>query len=96
MENTTRDSAPKTDPQNDWQNAERNASTDADTRMDLLSVKATDETDDKRQYATDKDKEEEIKASEEEENGDWGHVDPAESNSPFPDSNEPSAPGSAV
>ena len=28
--------------------------------------------------------------------GDWGHIDPAESNDPFPDPNEPSAPGSAV
>lgn len=28
--------------------------------------------------------------------GDWGHVDPAEGNSPFPDSNDPSGPGSAV
>ena len=33
---------------------------------------------------------------EEEKTRDWGHVDPAESNSPIPDSNAPSAPGSAV
>ncbi|MEO5776667.1 MAG: hypothetical protein ABIQ27_07160 [Flavobacterium sp.] len=33
---------------------------------------------------------------EDDEKGDWGHVDPAEGNSPFPDSNEPGFPGSAV
>lgn len=33
---------------------------------------------------------------EEEDLQDWGHVDPAEGNSPFPDSNDPSGPGSAV
>lgn len=33
---------------------------------------------------------------EEDDAGDWGHVDPNESNSPFPDSNDPSGPGSAV
>ncbi len=32
----------------------------------------------------------------EDDKGDWGHVDPYENNGPFPDPNEPTAPGSAV
>ena len=45
----------------------------------------------------DPDEEEEADTENEDETaGDWGHIDPAESNGPFPDPNEPSAPGSAV
>ena len=43
------------------------------------------------------DEEEEVDSdAQEEESGDWGHTDPAEGNSPFPSSNDPSGPGSAV
>ena len=46
----------------------------------------------------DPDPKEEEEDNEEEEDtaGDWGHVDPAEGNGPFPDPNAPSSPGSAV
>ena len=44
----------------------------------------------------DDEEEEDEEDDEEEESGDWGHVDPAESNGPFSDPNAPTAPGSAV
>lgn len=44
----------------------------------------------------DDDENEEEEEEEEVEKGDWGHVDPAETNSPFPDPLAPTAPGSAV
>lgn len=44
----------------------------------------------------DEDDEDEDDEDEAEEARDWGHVDPAESNSPFPDPMDPAAPGSAV
>lgn len=47
-------------------------------------------------YVDPDDEEEEETDDDENEAGDWGHVDPAEGNSPFPDPNAPTSPGSAV
>ncbi len=106
MENTNWDSAANAAPQNDWRNDETNAwLTDPSTQdnelrsaeaprygtVDTSGLNATTSNDD-----PDEDTAADTEENEEETAGDWGHVDPAESNSPFPDSNEPTAPGSAV
>ncbi len=104
MENTNRDTATHAAPQQDGQNAEKNVSVtaDANTQNDARSsVEANgygmDATDDQRlSPKNDTEDKEENEVEEDDEKGDWGHVDPAESNSPFPDSNDPSSPGSAV
>ena len=84
MENNNRDKASDASPEKDWQNAQGNNN--------------TRNTEDQRLYATERDKKEDDDDNDDddEKTGDWGHVDPAESNSPFPDSNDPTAPGSAV
>ena len=105
MENTNRDTATTAAPQNDWRNDETNAwLTDPSTQdNELRSAEAPryGTVDTSRFNATtsndDPDEEEEADTENEDETaGDWGHIDPAESNGPFPDPNEPSAPGSAV
>lgn len=52
--------------------------------------------DDEEDDDNDDEEEDEDEEEEDDERGDWGHIDPAESNSPFPDPNAPTAPGSAV
>lgn len=49
-------------------------------------------------YATGNDEEDEDEDDEDDDEprNDWGHTDPLDDNSPFPDSNDPSGPGSAV
>lgn len=102
MENTNRDAANNAAPENDWQNAERNEARNensVDSRNDFgRSAQANGYGTEERQklHASDSDKEEEAEENEDEAAGDWGHTDPAETNSPFPDSNDPSGPGSAV
>ena len=109
MENTNRDTAQNAAPQKEWQDAEINAANSDssatsgneirraegerygindyfDERLNAMAVNAE----------PDEEEEAETEDTEDEDAGDWGHVDPAESNSPFPDSNEPSAPGSAI
>lgn len=102
MEHTNRDTAQNAAPQNDWQDAKPIASVDestteenepGDTRYGkadehLYAVNSNDDPD--PDDADDNDDDDDDEA------GDWGHVDPAESNSPFPDPNEPGFPGSAV
>lgn len=102
MENTDRNT------ENDWQNAQYSApahETQANSHNDdLRSAEAngygTEDTDDRHRYAVqnnpDPDDEEEDDQEDDDFAGDWGHVDPAEGNSPFPDPNDPSGPGSAV
>ncbi len=68
-------------PQEDWQNAER-----AMLSPDPKDRKVEDDDDD--------DNETEEEENEDDERGDWGHTDPQDS--PFPDSNDPTSPGSAV
>lgn len=95
MENTVRDPAATAAPQNDWQNAENNASPNDSLDAHVHAMAGIDASDQEEEEEDDLE-ENEDNEEEEEEAGDWGHVDPAESNSPFPDSNAPSAPGSAV
>ena len=94
-------------PQNDWRNDETNEWLSAPSTDDkeLRSAEPPHySTADERLHTSasnddpDEDEEDEVDANDEEEEtaGDWGHVDPAGGNSPFPDSNEPSSPGSAV
>lgn len=92
-------------PQNDWRNDETNAwltdpSITQNNELRNAEAHRYGTVDTSRLNATtsndDPDEEADTEENEDEERGDWGHVDPAESNSPFPDSNEPSAPGSAV
>ncbi len=78
---TTKSNTVQQDPQQDWQS------------IKLLSAHDTDDPDE----GEDEDENEDENEDEDEyEKGDWGHVDPAESNGPFPDSNAPGFPGSAV
>ena len=85
--------------QNDWQNPESETTTSMEDNEErtfygdlyennTVIYASADEIDSKE----DKDDDE----KEEEKSGDWGHVDPAESDSPFPNPNAPTAPGSAV
>ena len=106
MEHTNRDTAQNASPQNDWQNAVINAvvTNSSDTQGDEIRKTVSeryglnDYFDERLNAMEDKAEPEENEEAdtEEEEAGDWGHVDPADGNSPFPDTNEPSAPGSAV
>lgn len=80
----------------DWQLAESNEEDEEDTAI-LLTAQAG-QNEKQPLYATggnpdDEDKNED--ADEDEDNPqDWGHTDPLDS--PFPDSTDPTAPGSAV
>lgn len=106
METTNRDTAQNAAPQNDWRNAETNESiTEPTSQYDESGVNPTsyfaEDREEEPFYAlasnVDPDEEEdESDTEDDEEAGDWGHIDPAESNSPFPDPNAPTAPGSAV
>ena len=97
MENTVRDPAATAAPQNDWQDAENNASPNDSFDAHLHAMAGIDDPDsEEEEEEDDLEDNEDNEEEEEEESGDWGHIDPAESNSPFPDSNAPSAPGSAV
>lgn len=62
------------------------------------AVARTNEEVDKRLYARTHDDPDEEEEEDEDDDyiGDWGHTDPAEGNSPFPDPMDPSGPGSAV
>lgn len=112
MENTNWETAQDAAPQNDWQNAETAITENTDAveaaQYDIedgeevtlyAAAGYTDpdpEEEEDEEDEDDEDEEEDDEEEEEEESGDWGHTDPAESNSPFPDSNEPSFPGSAI
>lgn len=104
MENNhNKDTAQNADPQDNWQNAETEKAPLADPRQysgaDGDAIARTNEEVDERLYATANNPDEDEDEEEEKDDdaaGDWGHVDPAESNGPFPDPNAPSAPGSAV
>jgi hypothetical protein len=62
------------------------------------AMASTDDPDpDKDKKKEEEEEEEKEKEEEEKEKSrDWGHIDPAEGNSPFRDSNAPGFPGSAV
>lgn len=69
----------------------------ADERLNFLSSNDDpDPDDDDDDDEDDDDNDDNDDEDEDDEAGDWGHVDPAESNGPFPDPNEPGFPGSAV
>lgn len=108
MKNTDWDTAITAAPQDNWQDAETNESgiqnnesrnaepNRYDTDEEEVSVYAAGRNDDPDPDDEEEEEEEETKEDEDDEAGDWGHVDPAEGNSPFPDSNAPGFPGSAV
>jgi hypothetical protein len=102
MENTERD-AVNTVPQTDWRNDETNSwltETPNGQNGELLSGASYGTHDfDERLSAMASNDDPNPKEDEDDDNddaGDWGHVDPAEGNGPFPDPNAPSGPGSAV
>lgn len=106
MENTNWDSAQDAAPHNDWRNDETNTwltdpSSIQDNEFRSADAPRYGTVDTSRLNAVtsnDDPDEDEVEDTEDEEDaaGDWGHVDPAESNGPFPDPNAPTAPGSAV
>jgi hypothetical protein len=107
MENINRDTAQGAAPQNDWQTAENNDSLESSlTAQNTEPGNAPSHSDETPEAADERlnaaranreyDDDEEDKEDKDDDAGDWGHVDPAEGNSPFPDSNDPTAPGSAV
>jgi hypothetical protein len=106
MENTDRDTTQNAAPQNESQDAGTNANASENQNSGNRSTEpsryGTEANYDQRLNSTgsnddpDEDEEEETEEEREERSKDWGHVDPAEGNSPFPDSNDPTAPGSAV
>jgi hypothetical protein len=61
----------------------------------LAAGRDNDDEDDEDDEDDDEDDDDDDDEDEDDE-GDWGHVDTGEGNSPFPDSNDPSGPGSAV
>ncbi len=67
---------------NEWQNADNNEQWQqaGATEDEEVDLRDDDDTDEEA----------------EESRGDWGNVDPQSNPGGFPDSNEPSAPGSAV
>ena len=86
----------------DWQLAEYHAdeasemfspSDDQTTQPKYANGGDDDLSDDNQDDDADEDVNEDDEA---EEPGDWGHTDPAEGHSPFPDPMDPSGPGSAV
>lgn len=101
MENTNRDTAAVAAPQHNWQHPETNESYTTDHShyigddAEELSIYAMASSDDPDPVEKDDDDDDSQDANTVE-SGDWGHVDPAEGNSPFPDSTDPSGPGSAV
>ena len=82
MKTTKTDAAQEAVPQKNWHYAE--------TGESIYAAAGSDDPDEEA------DEEEEENDDEEEQSGDWGHIDPAEGNSPFPDPNAPTSPGSAV
>jgi hypothetical protein len=80
MKNKNWDEAQDVAPQDDWQDANKR----------IYAAGNTDDPDPVDEDEDDDDTEDDDEA------GDWGHVDPAEGNSPFPDDMDPSGPGSAV
>lgn len=105
MENNQLNNTDNEQRQYDWQATENDgqwqlAEYENEENLNLF-VSAVAEDDDEKLYATARDDEDEDKDNDETDNedddaGDWGHVDPAEGNSPFPDPMDPSGPGSAV
>ena len=106
---TAQDAALQNDWQNAERNESQSADPSNTQNNDFRSAEAsgygTDEDADDSLYATGdedrangelEDDNEDKDESEDDGDGDWGSVDPAEDNSPFPDSNDPSGPGSAV
>ena len=109
MENTNRDTVYDAAPQYDWQNTDAKADrTIIEDNEEYTIYEMLDENNEPiyaQQHIEDPDPKEEEDEEEDDDNddneekdqeGDWGHVDPAESKGPFPSSNEPSGPGSAV
>jgi hypothetical protein len=101
MENENKRANGRTDAPDQWQNAEHQgdwqlAESDESDTAEMLTAYQTDENS-PRLYATGGDPDEEDNDDnddEDEEPRDWGHTDPLDS--PLPDSNDPSGPGSAV
>jgi len=101
MENTNRDTAHDAAPQNEWLHADEPLQAVPLTPEEeaLLDAETENYDDSPNEYLfanDDPDDEDEDEEDEDDEKGDWGHVDPAEGNSPFPDPMDPAAPGSAV
>lgn len=104
MENTERENAQNAIPNNDLRNAETNALPEeaiTNAINEGFSGEASryqnDEPEERiHAMASYDDPDDDEDDDDDDDAGDWGHVDPAESNSPFPDSNDPSGPGSAV
>jgi len=74
---------------------------DDEEEISLYAMAITDKPDPNDEDDDDDDDDEDSdegdeKDDENAEEGDWGHIDPVEGNSPFPSSNDPSGPGSAV
>eukprot|EP01136_Pigoraptor_vietnamica_P034059 Opistho-1_new@97608 len=62
----------------------------------FYALSGNDDPDPDEEEEDDEEDDDEENEEDDDERGDWGHIDPAESNSPFPDPNAPTAPGSAV
>ena len=70
--------------------------TDEDINKSIYAIGLNDDPDDEDEDDDEDDEDNEDDEDEDDESGDWGHVDPAEGNSPIPDGMDPSGPGSAV
>ena len=109
METTNRGSQQNAAEQHDWRNAENAAlpkEAITDEKNEGFSGETTRETayeeSDEHLHAMavyddpEDDEDDEEEEGNDDEGRDWGHVDPAENNGPFPDPNEPSFPGSGI
>lgn len=104
MENTNRDIVYDAVPQDDWRNAESTSHRNIiEDNEEYTIYEALDENDAPiyaQQNLDDPDPDDEDEDDEDddedEDRKDWGHIDPAEGNSPIPDPMDPSGPGSAV
>ncbi len=76
------------------ENTNRDTANNAAPQTDWRNAERDDERLHAMQATPDDDDDDDNEEEEEEESKDWGHTDP--SDSPFPDSNDPSGPGSAV
>lgn len=76
------------------ENKNRDIAQDANPKNEPIYYGADQEVFERYYAAQSKPAPDEEEETEEEESGDWGHTDPTDS--PFPDSNDPSGPGSAV
>ncbi|MGV3695593.1 hypothetical protein [Flavobacterium sp.] len=107
MENRNRDAAHNAVPQTDWQPADTNEPIEGalthqndELRRAVAAGMSPEDAEAERFFDANHhapispDPKEDDDEDEEEAKSDWGHTDPTDS--PFPDSNDPSGPGSAV